>query len=142
MSAVSSHLNGRPRSWWLWAGYWLGLFVIMHVPETGTGSFDVEGSDKVVHFIVYFLLAWLGGRHLVATRPHLSPLSLPAWGVFYVAYAAMDEWLQGFVSRTPSVEDWIADLAGIIAATLFVNHRRRRRRLSEPTGETIREPGL
>ncbi len=128
-----------PRSRWVWIGYWVSLFVVMHVPVECGGPTLVPHGDKIIHFGLYYLLAWLGGRHQLAARrrqraagsslrgyPHgLKPAArCLLWAVVYAAYAALDECLQPFVGRTMSLGDWIADLIGISLATLTITLRR------------------
>ncbi|MGB2987347.1 MAG: VanZ family protein [Phycisphaerae bacterium] len=111
------------RSPWLWIGYWIGLFIATHVPLAGRGLVTVEHGDKLIHFAVYFLLTWLGGRHLLATGRHRAFSTLLIWAAIYALYAAVDEWLQSFVGRTMSLHDWLADLAGIVAASFVLARR-------------------
>ncbi len=121
----------------VWVGYWIALFVATHVPDTGTGTMGFEHADKAAHFATYFLLAWLGGRYLCSglpggeTRPNAAR-TLWVWAAVYCAYGGADEWLQRFVSRTPSLGDWLADSTGIVGATLWLTWWRPTRRLSEP----------
>jgi VanZ family protein len=70
-------------------------------------------SDKVVHFLLYLafgaLLAWarhIGGRGI----PHVVLVAIGA------AYGGLDEFHQAFVPRrSPDIEDWFADTAGVMA---------------------------
>jgi len=110
----------------IWIGYWLVLFVVMHVPVFGKGPVTIEHADKLVHCAAYFLLAWLGGSRLSQSAPPRLVLMLAVWAVIYALYAGLDEWLQSYVGRTMSLYDWFADLAGIIAATVLVAFRRLR----------------
>ena len=123
----------------VWVGYWIALFVATHVPDTGTGTMGVDHADKVVHVAMYYLLVWLGGRYLYPGLGRGLPCpnaarTLWVWAAVYCAYGGADEWLQQFVSRTPSLGDWVADSAGIIGATLWLTWSRPTRRLSEPGG--------
>lgn len=118
-------------SWWLWIGYWVGLFVVTHVPLGGKGPTVVPFADKLVHFGLYFVLVALGGRHLFATGRGRSLALLLTWAVVYAAYGAVDEWLQQFVGRTMSAGDWLADLTGVAAATVVLTLRRPAPSLSE-----------
>ncbi len=134
MKGNANPFLGRPRSWWLWTAYWGLLFVIMHVPVPERALERVHVSDRVVHFAVYFILTGLGAYHLWKTygRPLLPAAT--RWALVYMVYAALDEWLQRFVHRTPSIADWLADIAGITIATgiAVVLGRGSRPRLSEP----------
>ena len=111
------HPSVRSRRWWLWIGYWSCLFLVMHVPiETG-GSAPIEHLSTIAHIALYCLLTFLGGRYLLsAGRGNVTALLF--WGAVYVAYAAVDEWLQQFVGRVMSLSDWISDLTGISLATM------------------------
>jgi VanZ family protein len=114
----------------LWIAYWVLLFVATHVPIPGRGPVTVEHGDKVIHFVVYFILTWLGGRYLLATgRGTLRALA--AWAAIYLLYAGADEYLQSLVGRTMSLSDWLADAAGIVLATLVLARRRPSGALSE-----------
>ncbi len=143
-----------PRSGWVWIGYWVSLFVVMHVPVEGGGPTLVPHGDKIIHFGLYYLLARLGGRHQLAARrrQRAAGFSLrghprglkPAahcllWAVVYAAYAALDEWLQPFVGRTMSLGDWIADLIGISLATLTIALQRRSAEPTEHEGTAQRQ---
>ncbi len=121
----------RPLSWWLWTGYWFSLFVVMHIPIRGMGLRVVPYGDKIIHFVAYCLLAWLGGRHLLATRRSGAVAALFMWAAVYATYASADEWLQSFVGRTMSLDDWLADLLGVAVATVVLMLSRRPPGLSE-----------
>jgi len=88
-------------------------------------------ADKVVHFGMFFLLAWFGGRRLRAATGLLAGGALAAWAVVYAGYAFLDEWLQPFVGRSMTLGDWLADAGGILAATTLLAIGRQRRTLSE-----------
>lgn len=123
----------RPRSWWLWVGAWGVLAVIMHVPPSELTR-RIGRADWAAHFAAYFILASLGARHLRRSKGGVDVTALAGWAAVYFAYAAADEWLQRFVSRTPSYTDWLADVAGVLVATgvAIAWDRWLRERLSEP----------
>lgn len=110
---------------WVWIGYWMGMFALTHVPAPMHVPSVPAGSDKAVHFALFGGLAWLGIRYRLAVdlKPRLA--AWIAWAGVYVIYAALDEWLQRFVHRTPSLYDWLADVAGVATATLllYLKHR-------------------
>ena len=133
-----------------WLGYWGLLFVVMHVRVPQTTISRLHVSDKTLHFVVYFGLALLGGLALCRRlrraarnrdRPGAvggrswwrtsTPAHLAAWAVCYVLYGAFDEWSQQFVNRTTSLEDWYADVLGIVAATVLLAGWSRFHRLRE-----------
>ena len=74
-------------------------------------------SDKLVHFCAYFILAWLGGRRRIATHRFRH---LAVWVVIYAIYAAFDEWLQPYSGRSLELGDWIADVCGVVAASVWL----------------------
>ena len=128
----------RSRRLWMWVGYWVCLFVVMHVPMAGTGAPTVPHADKVAHILLYFILAGLGGRYLMAIG-RASTREMITWAVGYAAYAALDEWLQPFVHRSMSLGDWVADVVGVAGATILILLLRRRAGpLSEPAAPDLR----
>ncbi len=106
----------------LWIVAWAGLFVAMHTPVP-PGVTLPRDSDKVIHLCAYFTLALLGWRSALSRQIKLTPRWLVQWGIIYLVYGAADELLQGPVNRTPSVWDWAADAAGVVAALgiVYVN---------------------
>lgn len=114
---------------WLWLVFWAGLFIIMHIPVPKGAGLPV--SDKFLHGILYFALTLLGGRYQLANR-RSSLRNLVLWALVFACYGGLDEWLQQFVNRTPSIEDWLADVAGVAAATLLLAANRRANEVSEP----------
>ncbi len=127
----------RPRSVWrfrLWIGYWVALLVAAHVPVAGRGAIPIRHGDKILHFGLYFLLTWLGGRYVLAASRRSALVILLVWAAVYAAYGVADEGLQQFVGRTTSLSDWWADLAGIVAATAVLLLGRRSSALSEHGG--------
>lgn len=77
------------------------------------------GSDKAVHFLVYAVLGLLAIR--AAMPGSTAPLRTIALTVVAVAaFAALDEWHQGFIpGRFPDAADWVADVAGATAGIGF-----------------------
>ncbi len=124
MTPASPQPPRRSTSLWLWLGYWVLLFVLTHVPVPPHALHVPAGGDKALHFGLFFGLTLLGDRWLRASRRLPSVAALAAWAVAYAAYAGLDEWLQRFVGRTPSVWDWWADLSGIAVGTLLSALRR------------------
>lgn len=123
----------RPRvRLFLWLGYWAFLFVIMHTPAVGTGLPRLHHADKVGHFLFYALLTTLGARRSSIPNTRAGTVTLLTWALVYVAYGALDEYLQQFVGRDTDFYDWLADLAGVTVASALIALRRRR--LSEPGG--------
>ena len=102
--------------------YWPGIFILTHIPIPAVPLFKVRVSDKTLHFFAYFVLVFL----LWCARNPNTKVNWrkPAvwWILFIVAwYGVMDEWLQGYVGRSPDVVDFIADLCGAIAALILLS---------------------
>lgn len=111
----------------IWCTYWIAIFVLMHRPLGDMGKPPFPGADKVVHFVLYFGLTWIGAWRL---RANLAGHSLPTllfWAGIYVAYGGIDEWLQSYVGRTMSLFDWFADVSGVAAATIVIVLSKRRK---------------
>lgn len=91
----------------------------------------VDGSDKVAHFGVYFILGVLTWRALAVPRGMKALLA--ALAAMYV-FGLVDEVHQAFVpGRDASVFDWMADLlgatAGLVLAPRLLSLARRRQDL-------------
>ena len=126
--------------------YWIALFTGTHMPSPP--RIGVGVNDKVKHFVAFFGLATL--LYWVAPG-HRGPLKKVAFVLFVaITYAAVDESTQAFSpNRTVDLNDFFANSAGILAATLvylvsraiFVHFIRGRdnRSLSRPT-EPIANP--
>ena len=82
---------------------------------------SIEGSDKVVHFSVYGLLATLVLRAILQSKGeivrHAAWLSI----VLVSLYGVSDEWHQSFTpGRSVEFADWLADtLGGALAVSLY-----------------------
>jgi len=117
----------RHRRFWKWA-FWLyaaALFTATHWPKLTLPR--PEGSDKVIHTIVF------GGLMLVATAQGwfgqpLSDRNLLRTLLVSAAYGAADEGLQAFpfVHRTAALDDYAANAAGVMLAAFALLVLRRR----------------
>ena len=101
-----------PRSW-LWPVA-IAALIFLASSQSKLAGPDVEGSDKVVHFSVYALLATL----VVRLRPGVG------WALLSIAlvslYGASDEWHQSFTpGRSVELADWIADTSGAAIAVIL-----------------------
>ena len=112
------------RSRWAPPALWATALVIAtswpnpDVPQVGQG-------DKLVHLLLYGILAWL----LVRAEPTLAMVrrraALTIMGL--ACFAALDEWHQDFVpGRSASTADWAADTIGGAAGLALTAARRRR----------------
>jgi VanZ family protein len=89
------------------------------------------GADKAVHVVLYAVLAFLVVRAVRPGKPSAPVMLSVALAV--AAWAAADEWHQRFsTDRSPSVADWVADVAGVVAGVSV----RRLRPVSPPVGGT------
>ena len=111
------------------------MFVVTHIPVGVPKGVRIPHADKAIHFGMFFLLTWIGGKRLVSATGLLAGGALAAWAAVYAAYALLDEWLQPLVGRSMTLGDWLADAAGIVAATLLLMLIRRKQTLSEPPPE-------
>ena len=100
--------------------YWIAIFVLTHRQLGDIGKPPFPEADKVVHFVLYFGLTWIGGWRLRANPAGHSLTTLVVWAGIYVAYGGIDEWLQSYVGRTMSLYDWFADVAGVAAASIVI----------------------
>jgi VanZ family protein len=92
----------------------------MHIPKVGMGGLAIKGGDKVLHFCLYFLLAWLGGKAILSRSGRLRLSLLVLWSLVYIVYGGLDEWTQQYVGRTTSLHDWLADGAGVASAAVVL----------------------
>jgi VanZ family protein len=108
----------RRTAWGLTAAYWGVIFALTHMPpERLAGAPHIW--DKLVHFLIYFLLAALLGSAMMLTFPQWR--QIPLWVlVVGFAYGAIDELLQPFVRREATLLDWVADALGVWAAVLLL----------------------
>ncbi|MCH8147243.1 MAG: VanZ family protein [Planctomycetes bacterium] len=104
----------------IWCGYWIVIFVLTHRPLGDIGKPPFPGADKVVHFVLYFGLTWLGAWRRRTSPAGYNPASVLVWAGIYVVYGGIDEWLQSYVGRTMSLFDWFADVAGVAAASVVI----------------------
>ena len=93
---------------------WVAALVATHTPARKLPS--VTWSDKTIHCIGYFVLAW---TFWLTLRAHgLGGWRRPAWVLAVMtAYAALDEATQPLplFGRHASFLDWTADVIGVVA---------------------------
>lgn len=95
------------------ACYWLAIFIATHMSPGAAQELDIEGSDKLKHYVAYAGLAFL----LVGRRACLGKLSLNTYlWLFGIAatYGAFDEGTQLLVGRDAELGDWFADSIGAL----------------------------
>ncbi|MBX3354622.1 MAG: VanZ family protein [Phycisphaeraceae bacterium] len=89
--------------------------VLSHWPGLGLGPPHDPGPDKIVHMVLYALLAtgaWFSGWFR----------SLWMLWIAGVLWGALDEWTQGWaiIGRHRDWEDWVADLMGVSLAVAWI----------------------
>lgn len=108
--------QGWLRRWWPALAWAVVLFAQSSIPGDDIPAFiPVVGWDKVIHLVLYGILAWLAMRGRAAGPP-------AAWIIWLlcVAYGASDEAHQLFVpGRFASVWDLAADALGALLAVLL-----------------------
>ncbi|MEM9369478.1 MAG: VanZ family protein [Planctomycetota bacterium] len=91
--------------------YWAGMFLGTHLSGVSVPRLSV--SDKIEHFSAFFGLTLLL-CYVSTSRGVWRRLAVIAGIV--IVYAAIDEWTQRFVRRTPDLLDFAADLFGMLTA--------------------------
>jgi VanZ family protein len=108
---------------------WVALiFLASSIPEMpgGYDNFPV-GTDKVAHFIEYFVLSLLLYRGIKDKATGNRALLLASIVVIGFVVACLDELYQHSVpGRDSSVRDLAADLAGVFAGAILGLYRRGR----------------
>ena len=101
------------------------IFILSAQTDFGPAAgFAFPGSDKVAHFLLYFVLGVLLGR--AALR---GELRRGAWVAFIIgaAYGGFDEIHQAFVpQRTPDLMDFLVDIFGVALGVLLIRRLIRR----------------
>lgn len=102
--------------------YWVTLFILTHINVNPEMLRKIQASDKKLHFLVFLVLAFLffncfGSAARIDWKRKINWL----FSAILIIYAALDEYLQGFVGRNVSFADFIANLAGIIVGLLIIS---------------------
>jgi VanZ family protein len=101
--------------------YWPAIFLLTHVPQLPNWVITTQLGDKTPHFLVYLGLVFLWWFAMWPYK-RVNWLRAGAWvtiGVMAI-YGTLDEWLQGFVHRTPDPWDFAADMAGVTTGLLLL----------------------
>ncbi|MCK4375502.1 MAG: VanZ family protein [Candidatus Brocadiae bacterium] len=93
---------------------WVGAFLATHSPLPAPPP-EMHVSDKTLHVVGYFTLAVVFWLTLLAYGKS-GPVRTLASGIILAAYGAFDELTQPMFNRFASIEDWLADLCGIVIA--------------------------
>jgi len=103
--------------------YWPTIFVLSHISPATTSRLliPVRLPDKILHLIAYLLLTflfWFTVSPYNKVRWHRTAVW---WALLVVVwYGVLDEWLQGYVGRSPDVMDFFADLAGTLVGFVLL----------------------
>lgn len=117
------------RAWERWyrralPAYWVFLFACTHAPLPRVG--DIPGGDKTLHVLAFAVLAFFYWRFAESfgrpVRGRVFWIALP----LLMAYAALDELLQGPFGRYPDWRDWVANCVGICGVLFVLEFFRRR----------------
>jgi hypothetical protein len=96
--------------------YWPVIFWLTHIPVPDVAR-QSGMSDKTMHVLAYFVLTFLVW---FAVSPYQKARwnRLKVWVVLatVIGYAAIDEYLQGYVGRSVDIQDFIADVFGVALA--------------------------
>lgn len=94
--------------------YWPLIFWLTHIPVPDVAR-QSGMSDKTMHVLAYLVLTFFGW---LAVKPYEKVhWKRPAVWIILVAvvlYGAIDEWLQGRVGRSADIEDFFANLLGVV----------------------------
>jgi VanZ family protein len=101
----------------------LAIFIESSFPSESYPSVEFELSDKIIHFIIYFVL-FLTTFYSFSNQKKfivLCEYSLFSSFIFTLLYGASDEFHQYFIpGRTCDIFDWIADVTGAVVAISII----------------------
>jgi VanZ family protein len=106
----------------LWA---LAIFVASSIPSEDFPDLKIFSYDKLIHFGVFLVLAFLTYRSLIHhTRfPHIARNPFLYTVLIVAAYGAFDEIHQFIVpGRNPDIFDFLADSSGALFAVLIAHY--------------------
>jgi VanZ family protein len=104
--------------------YWLAIFVLTHIPGKHITFFSTPFniSDKMLHFLAYFILSSLLWITLNPSTKVDWRKSRVWWIVLVIiCYGFLDELLQAYTQRSCSLYDFIADFSGAIMALILLS---------------------
>ncbi len=101
------------------AFYFVVLFIGTHLPIPPEAFSVIDNKDKLVHFAGYAVLTLvvLAGWELTIGR--LQPKHYFAVWFAGTLYGAFDEITQAYVGRSCDVNDWVADVLGVVIGLLL-----------------------
>ena len=95
---------------------WAGAFIATHIPAERLPQ--IGAGDRLLHALGFFVL---GSFFLLTLAAHGVRSARRAVLVICVlaVYAALDEVTQELVNRYASLDDWLADVVGAVAAVIL-----------------------
>ena len=99
------------------------IFAESSIPSDAFPKLEFEFADKIIHLAIYFIL-FLTAYYSFNNQKKYKLLYenvMIASLVFSILYGALDEFHQLFVpGRSCDIYDWLADVAGVILAIIFL----------------------
>ena len=103
----------------LWGAF---IFFMSSRPNLAVASFPF--SDKIAHFVVYFILGYFVSKGLAGDPGLLNKKKFVFSVLIILAYAFSDEFHQTFVpGRTAELGDLLSDFAGGVAGALIYGYK-------------------
>lgn len=103
--------------------YWPTVFTLTHLSPIKISRLAIQTmlSDKLLHFLAYLVLIfviWFA----VGPEKKVNWRKSNVWKILaaVIIYAAIDEWLQGYVMRNPDIMDFVWDIAAIFTGLLIL----------------------
>lgn len=110
---------------WGPAALWVAVLFSLSSWSNPSGPSWLAVNDKTAHFVLFGVLggALAAGRWWSdAAASHRVAIAVG------LLYGVVDEWYQSTVpNRVPSLMDWYADVAGVLAGYLLITYLLRRR---------------
>ncbi|NRA26522.1 MAG: VanZ family protein [Opitutales bacterium] len=99
----------------------MAITALSSFPGVGVTSFEFPHQDKLIHYLVFGLIATAWLRWL-RTRMSVKKAAIAAWSIT-ACFGLTDEIHQAFVpGRTMDVLDWLADALGALTAVLVYTY--------------------
>ena len=111
---------------WLPPLVWAGVILLGTSLPSEAVPIQTSRIDKILHFTIYSVLAFLLTRQLVAGFRLWQAVILAV--AFSMAFGAFDEWHQMLIpGRSTEFADWVADSLGAVIGALAAAYYERRR---------------
>jgi len=99
-----------------WQLLMIFIFIQSSISNIKIPDFDFNLFDKIIHFLIYGILAFLMARSFrIIKNKKLNDCYIMFSTVICILYGASDEFHQSLVQgRFASIYDWLADVIGVI----------------------------